>query len=243
MDDYPAEARYGTTYVGLRNRLSVLSEAYSYAPYKTRVLATRDFVRECLETAVKHKAEIIKLLDEARGRAPHEPLSLPPVKPVEQVAIQSKVRAAGEPVTVLGYVETQENGRRKKTDTTKDYTLQLMNEFEPAASGQRVRLPIWCRLHSRKRSRRSSGMASKSRSCGRIIELDVEVYRLDKVERSPRRFEGHQPVELATTSRRESRMIKAGKSRGAHGPAAGGPCRLSSRAGLRGRAGHVEFLR
>ena len=50
---YPAEARYGTTYVGLRNRLSVLSEAYSYAPYKTRVLATRDFVRECLETAVK----------------------------------------------------------------------------------------------------------------------------------------------------------------------------------------------
>ena len=49
---YPAEARYGTTYVGLRNRLSVLSEAYSYAPYKTRVLATRDFVLDCLETAV-----------------------------------------------------------------------------------------------------------------------------------------------------------------------------------------------
>ena len=66
---YPAEARYGTTYVGLRNRLSVLSEAYSYAPFKTRVLATRDFVRECLETAVNHKAEIIKLLDDARGRA------------------------------------------------------------------------------------------------------------------------------------------------------------------------------
>ena len=45
---YPAEARYGTTYVGLRNRLSVLSEAYSHAPYKTRVLATRDFVLDCL---------------------------------------------------------------------------------------------------------------------------------------------------------------------------------------------------
>ena len=42
------------------------------------------------------------------------------------------------------------------------------------------------------------------------IELDVEVYRLDKVERSPRRFEGHQAVELTATPRREARMIKAG---------------------------------
>ena len=50
------------------------------------------------------------------------------------MAIRSRARAAGEPVTVLGYVETQENGRRKKTDTTKDYTVQLMNEFEPAAT-------------------------------------------------------------------------------------------------------------
>src|SRR5271166_3816645 len=66
---YPAETRYGTTYVGLRNHLSVLSEAYAYAPYKTRVLATRDFVRQCLETAVGHKSEIIKMLDEARSKA------------------------------------------------------------------------------------------------------------------------------------------------------------------------------
>ena len=42
------------------------------------------------------------------------------------------------------------------------------------------------------------------------LELDVEVYRLDKVERSPRRFEGHQAVELTATPRREPRMIKAG---------------------------------
>ena len=74
---YPAEARYGTTYVGLRNRLSVLSEAYAYAPYKTRVLATRDFVRECLETAVKHKAEIIKLLDDARRQAARTTAAFP----------------------------------------------------------------------------------------------------------------------------------------------------------------------
>ena len=113
---YPAEARYGTTYVGLRNRLSVLSEAYAYAPYKTRVLATRDFVRECVETAVKHKAEITKLLDAARADARHGRRHLLRGSRPSRWRSNRKLRAAGEPVTVLGYVETQENGRRKKTD-------------------------------------------------------------------------------------------------------------------------------
>ena len=110
---YPAEARYGTTYVGLRNRLSILSEAYAYAPYKTRVQATRDFVRECLEGAVKHKQEIVKLLDGAKQRAGRG-VEASPGEPARQVAIRSKARAAAAPATVLGFVETQENGAARK---------------------------------------------------------------------------------------------------------------------------------
>jgi murein tripeptide amidase MpaA len=41
--------RYGTHYVGLRNRLAVLVESYSYAPYKDRVLASRAFVKGVCE--------------------------------------------------------------------------------------------------------------------------------------------------------------------------------------------------
>ena len=37
-------------------------------------------------------------------------------------------------MTVLGYRGTRENDRRVKTDTTKDYTVQLVNEFEAAES-------------------------------------------------------------------------------------------------------------
>ncbi len=202
---YPAEARYGTTYVGLRNRLSVLSEAYAYAPYKTRVLATRDFVRECLEAAVKHKAEITKLLDLARGRSARATAS----SPGEQVAIRSKVRSAGEPATVLGYVETRENDRPKKTDTTKDYTLQLMNEFEPAATVTRpfAYLVPSAFTQAAEVLKRHGIEVQELRE---DLELDVEVYRLDKVERAARRFEGHQSVELTGTPRSEPRMIKAG---------------------------------
>jgi dipeptidyl-peptidase 4 len=205
---YPAEARYGTTYVGLRNRLSVLSEAYAHAPYKTRVLATRDFVRECVETAVKHKAEITKLLGEARQRSARATPSSPG-QPAEQVVIRSKARTTGEPVTVLGYIETQENGRRKKTDTTKDYTVQLMNEFEPAASVARpFAYIIPAAFPQAIEAIKRHGL--EVQELREDLDLDVEVYKLDKVERSPRRYEGHQFIRLTVTPRREARMLKAG---------------------------------
>ncbi len=90
---FPAEGRYGTTYVGLRNRLAVLSEAYAYASYKDRVLATRDFVRECLNQASCHKDQIIRLGRDAdltvvkAGQAPGQ----------DRVAIRSEARPLANP--------------------------------------------------------------------------------------------------------------------------------------------------
>jgi dipeptidyl aminopeptidase/acylaminoacyl peptidase len=42
------------------------------------------------------------------------------------------------------------------------------------------------------------------------IELDLEVYRVESIEKSPRRFEGHHAVELRVTSRQAARMVPAG---------------------------------
>ncbi len=65
---YPAEARYGTNYVGLRNRLSVLSEAYAYDPYKDRVLATRDFVASASQTAASTRTRSSSFSARPRAR-------------------------------------------------------------------------------------------------------------------------------------------------------------------------------
>jgi hypothetical protein len=43
--------RFNNNYVGLRNRLAILSEAYSYATFEERVLATLYFVEEILDFA------------------------------------------------------------------------------------------------------------------------------------------------------------------------------------------------
>ncbi len=56
------EARYGTNYVGLRNRLSILDENYSYADFKTRVLASYAYIKRVLEFTSANAAEIAALV-------------------------------------------------------------------------------------------------------------------------------------------------------------------------------------
>jgi dipeptidyl-peptidase 4 len=203
---YPAEARYDTTYVGLRNRLSVLSEAYSYAPFKTRVLATRDFVDNCLQFASSHKTEINGLLNQARQVATQ---AVEPGQTAPSIPIRSRAKAAKAPATVLGYVEREENGRRVRTDTPKDYTLQLLNEYEAAES---VTRPFAYLIPSTA----SEAVATLKRhgldvqELREDIELDLEVYKVDAIERSSRRNEGHNVVNLKVSPRKESRRVLAG---------------------------------
>ena len=64
---YESLARYGTNYYGLRNRLAVLSEAFSHDPFARRVASTYDFVSELLSYLAEHKREILAL--EAKGDA------------------------------------------------------------------------------------------------------------------------------------------------------------------------------
>jgi dipeptidyl-peptidase-4 len=51
--------------VGLRNRLGILSEAFSYLPFRDRIKATRRFVEEIVNYAQLHGAEIRKATDDA----------------------------------------------------------------------------------------------------------------------------------------------------------------------------------
>jgi hypothetical protein len=58
-------ARYGINMVGLRNRLGILSEAFSYLTFQDRIKATRRFVEEIVNYAQLHAAEIRQATDDA----------------------------------------------------------------------------------------------------------------------------------------------------------------------------------
>ncbi|MGD0309557.1 MAG: M14 family zinc carboxypeptidase [Acidobacteriota bacterium] len=58
-------ARYGINMVGLRNRLGILSETFSYLPFQDRIKAARRFVEEIINYAQQHSPEIQKATDDA----------------------------------------------------------------------------------------------------------------------------------------------------------------------------------
>lgn len=61
--------RFGTNIAGLRNRVGILSEAYSYATFEDRVLASLGFVTEVLDWAHGHTGVIREALHEAEAHS------------------------------------------------------------------------------------------------------------------------------------------------------------------------------
>lgn len=55
---FDSRPRFGTNYAGLRNRVGILSEAYSYASFRDRVFSSLRFVEEVTSFAWAHATEI-----------------------------------------------------------------------------------------------------------------------------------------------------------------------------------------
>lgn len=206
-ETYPCVPRFGTIYRGLRNRIEVLSEAYSYAPYKDRVLATREFVRECLEHVAENRREVRRLLAEADRRTIAAGQAAGEGQPV---GIRFDAGVFDEPVTIDGFVEKKdEGGRWRPTKEPKAYRVKHAENHRATKSVPRpcaYLVPAECaaaienlRLHGIELHRLAAAATA-----------DVEVYRVDAIVRSPREFQGHREATVAATRRRERREIPAG---------------------------------
>jgi dipeptidyl aminopeptidase/acylaminoacyl peptidase len=205
-ETYPATPRYGVPYFGLRNEIGILSESYAYASYKDRVLASRDFVRACLEYAAAHAEELRGLLAEARERsikAGKDP------RPDDRVAIRQKPAALGKPFTILGFIEEKRDGRTVATSTPRDYTAQYMGLCEPART---VARPYAYIIPADRK-----GVIENLQRHGiqvdmlrEDIELPVEVATITKIERGKTPFQKHYLVSLEAKTEPQTRMIRAG---------------------------------
>src|SRR5262249_47619354 len=163
----PAQPRYGTQYVGLRNRIAVLCESYVYAPYRDRVLATRDFVRSCLEFAAENKDAVRKVLTEAGGT----PKAKAPVAP------RHKAGALPGPVTVLGFVEEVKDGKRVSTGKPRDYPVEFLGRCEATLSVNRPYAYLFPAQFA-KAAETLQRHGVEVEELREDVELDVEAYRV-----------------------------------------------------------------
>ena len=106
--------RFGNNYAGLRNRLTILSEAYSYLDFRGRIAVTESFVEEICKFSATQSKAIQALIK----RADADTIKRANGKTVNELGIEFGIKALDQPVEILvGEVEKKKNPRSGKMMT------------------------------------------------------------------------------------------------------------------------------
>jgi hypothetical protein len=194
-DSYPPIPRFGIQWLALRNRIGLLSESYTYASFKDRVLVGRAFAREIFRYAAAHRDELRTMLAKAD-------------KPRERIALRTKEVSLGER-TVLGFVEEERGKRPVPTKENKDYKLQLLTGVEATLLVQRP----WAYLvpasfMSAIETLQRHGIPVEE--LREPAEIETQIYKVDSVTTETRAFQKHKLVTLEVTRRDERQKVPAG---------------------------------
>jgi dipeptidyl-peptidase-4 len=194
-ETYPAMPRFGVQWLALRNRVGLLSESYTYAPFKDRILAGKAYSREILRYVAAHAADVRRLLANAD-------------KPRDRIPLRTRTASLGER-TVLGFVEEVKDGHRVPTKEPKDYRVSFMAGLEPTLEVQR---PFAYLVPSS-----LTGVIETLQRHGIEVEelraeteLACQVYTVEKATRAERAFQKHNLVTTEVTRRDATRKFAAG---------------------------------
>jgi len=197
--------RIGQNYVGFRNRLTILSEAYSYLDFRRRIEVTAALVEEILLFSAARAAEIRQLTRRAdedavrRGQGPPAP-----------VGIEFEMRPLAEPVEILvGDVVRRKNPRSGRDMTAMvedkvtpvrmlDYGTFAATRTIPAARAYLFRPESGMRPALEKLIAHGLAVEELTEPC----VTDVETFLVGEVRRAARPFQGHHEVRLSGQYRR-----------------------------------------
>jgi Zinc carboxypeptidase len=202
--------RFGNNYCGLRNRLTILLEAYSYLDFKGRVAVTEAFVEEIFKYSALRAGEIatlIKLVDDDANRGR-----------VAQKGVEFELKSMDKPVDILvGAIEKIKNPRSGKM-----MTAMIENKFTPTpmldyglfAATKSLALP---RAYIFRNEEGMKTVIAKLLAHGVAVEeltepltTDVESFVIDDVKKAARSFQGHAEVKLKGRAQKETVQFPAG---------------------------------
>ena len=176
--------RFNNNYLGLRNRIAILSEAYSYATFEERVLATLYFVEEILDYVHEHADEVRRIVATADAA------------PVvgDSLALRAVPERSAAPVDILMGATIEEvhplTGRPLLLRADTQY-VETMYEYGTFAPTLRERVPraylIPADLDEVLIRLAAHGIALEPASA---TPMDVEVFRIDSVRTAERPFQG-----------------------------------------------------
>jgi hypothetical protein len=200
--------RFGTNYIGLRNRIAILSEAYSYLSFERRVRVTEAFVEEIMRFVAAHARDIRELTtrvdaDWSKNASKTE------------AGVAFTLKALPNPVDVLvGAIDTTPNPRSGKPmrvmreDVALPTRMTVYDRFSATASRQVPREYIVqgssTLVDSVARALAAHGIRTSRLETASRRTADVFV--IDRITHAERPFQGHR--ETSVTGRFERRAIE-----------------------------------
>jgi hypothetical protein len=182
--------RFGTNAFGLRNRISILSESYAYADFKTRIDVTRAFVTEIL----RYAAEQGRRLPELCARADAETAAQGGDGLLLQHTRAELTSRGNEPLLVRGFEQGKDPATgeewRVAAGPRTTVTVPMFVKFRAA---EEVKAPRAYVLGPE-----LAGVAALLRAHGVMVEdlptgltADFGHFRLESATRAATAFQGH----------------------------------------------------
>jgi hypothetical protein len=181
-----------SNYIGLRNRLSILDENYSYADFKTRVYGCYNFLLTILDYCYSHKDEIEQLLYSAEQRTILRGLN---PSPEDSFSVEFEVKPLKDKITVRGY-EMEVTPREgtwplvKRTDKKKAYTIPYIADFIPKR-GVPFPFAYLIPLPDPEVTEKLLQHGIRVERLTKPVTLEVQSFRLKEIAAEPRLFQGH----------------------------------------------------
>jgi hypothetical protein len=209
--------RFGNNYVGLRNRIAILSEAYSYLDFKGRIDVTAAFVEEIFRSAASHAKTILSITAQADRDLT---AAVAPGKPKE-LGVDIAIRALPEPVDILVGDVTRllnpKSGREmlQMTGMAVPVKMKDYGVFEATRSVPFPRAWLIPRAHA-EHARMAAALdrlrwhGVRTEKIEQDTQLEVERFVIDDFTRAERPFQGHREARLKGRHERAQLSVEAG---------------------------------
>lgn len=179
------QPRYSTNYVGLRNRFGILAEAYAYATFEDRILATLRFVEEVVDYAYRNSTGI------ARAAARADSASLVG----RELTLSAEYERTGPEEVLMGEVEEIRNPYSglpmlRRLDVGRPERLPVFGTFRPTETERAPTVYLVpAELDAVLKGLDDHGLRWTRMSASR--RLSVERFVIDSTSVADREYQGH----------------------------------------------------
>ena len=177
--------RFSENYWGLRNRIGILSEAYSYATFEDRITATRRFVEEGLDYAFAHASAIRRITTAADG---HRIVG-------ESLAVRARLHRGPDLPILRGDVvdEINPNTGQRMLHRTATRRPELMPDLTTFEATEYARVPRSYYVPAALAAvlERLAAHGVRSTRLEQPLVTSLERFRIDSTWTAAREFQGH----------------------------------------------------